>query len=250
MSGGDASACQFRAGQAGACPWCRTHVRFLAVQQTHNRQPADLIVDQRSELAAPCRLRIHAAACPSCGSVVMSLAEYVSDESGERETVRLVYPRSVTRPPVPPEVPSHIRADYLEAASVLADSPKASAALSRRCLQAILRETAGAASSDLSGQIAEVLRSLPGYIAEDLDAVRSIGNFAAHPTKSRNTGILVDVEPAEAEWNLKVLDLLFDYYYVQPVRKLARRDALNRRLQEAGKPPIRQPAESSPGESN
>ena len=40
-------------------------------------------------------------------------------------------------------VPKHIATDYREAAAIVHLSPKASAALSRRCLQAILREAGG-----------------------------------------------------------------------------------------------------------
>ncbi len=39
-----------------------------------------------------------------------------------------------------------------------------------------------------------------------IDAVRVIGNFAAHPIKSKSTGEIVDVEPGEAEWNLNTLE--------------------------------------------
>ena len=52
----------------------------------------------------------------------------------------VVWSLQSARPPVPKEVPSHIAEDYKEAALVLNFSPKSSAALSRRCLQAVLRE--------------------------------------------------------------------------------------------------------------
>jgi hypothetical protein len=67
---------------------------------------------------------------------------------------------------------------------------------------------------DLSKEIQEVLdsRKLPTEIGENLDAVRNIGNFAAHPLKSTSTGEILDVEPDEAEWNLEVLDQLIDFY--------------------------------------
>jgi len=79
---------------------------------------------------------------------------------------------------------------------------------------------------DLASEIQQVLdqRSLPSYLMESLDAVRIIGNFAAHPIKSQATGEILDVEQGEAEWNLDVLESLFDYFFVQPV-------ALQRRKQ-------------------
>ena len=51
----------------------------------------------------------------------------------------------------------------------------------------------------------------------------------------------MEVEPKEAEWLLNWLDGLFDFYFVQPARAKARRDALNAKLQDAGKPPMKQP---------
>ncbi len=120
-------------------------------------------------------------------------------------------------------------------------SSKASAALSRRCLQAVLREKGNTKAKDLDKQIEEVLPTLPSYIAENLDAVRNIGNFAAHQQKSQTTGVILDVEPGEAEWNLDVLDELFDFYYVQPEMARKKREALNEKLKDAGKPPLKQP---------
>jgi len=125
---------------------------------------------------------------------------------------------------------------------MLPDSPKASAALSRRCLQALLREKGGTKSKDLSGQIDEVLDKLPRPIAEEVDAVRHIGNFSAHAIKSQSTGEIVPVEPGEAEWTLDVLDALFDWYYVQPKKQEARRAALDAKLEDAGKPPMKKPS--------
>ncbi|MBS0337125.1 MAG: DUF4145 domain-containing protein [Proteobacteria bacterium] len=153
----------------------------------------------------------------------------------------LGYPRSPTRPSPPPEVPKEFSEDYIEAALVLADSPKASAALSRRCLQHILREKAGVKRSDLAKEIEQVLSGnlLPSHLSEAIDAVRNIGNFAAHPIKSTSSGEVVPVEPGEAEWNLDVLEGLFDFFFIQPELLKKRRAALNTKLASAGKPPVK-----------
>ena len=120
-------------------------------------------------------------------------------------------------------------------------SAKASAALSRRCLQLLLRDKAKVKHQDLVKEIQELLDrgTLPSHIAESLDAARNIGNFAAHATKSKSTGEIVPVEDGEAEWNLDVLESLFDFYFVSPARTKARRDALNKKLADAGKPPLK-----------
>jgi hypothetical protein len=121
---------------------------------------------------------------------------------------------------------------------VLADSPKASAALSRRCLQHLLRDIAGAKKKDLADQIDEILPSVPSHVGAMLHGLRVIGNFAAHPIKSTNSGEIIDVEPGEAEMLLETLETVFDFYFVQPERTKQRRDAINAKLVEAGKQPL------------
>lgn len=135
--------------------------------------------------------------CPECQKDIIRLMAQETvinyDRQGRKSGSKsdflppwLVYPRSTFRPPAPPEVSQEFAEDYREACLVLADSPKASAALSRRCLQGILREKAGVKHSSLHNEIQEVLNggTLPSHLADDIDAVRNIGNFAAHPIKS------------------------------------------------------------------
>lgn len=128
----------------------------------------------------------------------------------------MVWPKASTRTPLPQEVPEAFASDYIEACLVLADSPKASAALSRRCLQNLLRKKANIKHGNLSDEIEEVMESLPAHLQEAIDAVRNIGNFAAHSMKSTNTGEIIEVELGEAEWLLDTLEGLFDFYFVQP----------------------------------
>ena len=66
--------------------------------------------------------------------------------------------------------------EYREACTILTDSPRASAALSRRCLHHLLSEKAHVKSSNLADAIQEVIDSdsLPPYIAESINDVRWI----------------------------------------------------------------------------
>jgi hypothetical protein len=151
------------------------------------------------------------------------------------------YPKGTARAPVPKEVPAAIAEDFTEACLVLADSPKASAALSRRCLQHLLRHAAKVKPADLAIEIQQVLDSgvLPTDLAESIDAIRNVGNFSAHPQKSTASGEILPVEPQEAEWTLEVLEALFDFYFVRPAVLDAKRAALNAKLAAAGKPPMK-----------
>lgn len=161
----------------------------------------------------------------------------------------MAYPKTGGRSSAPSEVPDDIARDFNEACVVLADSPQASAALSRRCLQHLLHERGVSTSDNLSTAIDHALAShLPSHIAENLDAVRNIGNFAAHPQKNVNSGAILPVEDHEAEWNLDVLEMLFDFYYAQPAKSAARRATLNEKLKEAGKNPMKE-AKSGEGKS-
>jgi hypothetical protein len=184
--------------------------------------------------------------CAGCGRIIVTLGEVAPHPQGGFVQIGehfRVYPKGISRSPIPSEVPPEFATDYREACIVLPDSEKASAALSRRCLQFLLREKAAIKKGDLANEIQQVLDSkqLPGQLADDLDAVRIIGNFAAHPIKSTHTGEIVDVEPQEAEWSLNLLEGLFDFNFVQAARAKAKRDALNAKLQGAGKPPMKKP---------
>lgn len=187
--------------------------------------------------------------CPACGRDNVHLGRlpenspvhYVDWASDTDVAHTMVYPRVASKPPAPPEVPAHIAEDFNEASLVLSDSPKASAALSRRCLQTVLREAAKVKPRELFHEIQEAMDNqlVPSYLADNIDAIRNIGNFAAHPIKSTATGDVVPVEPGEAEWNLEVLEQLFDHFYVQPAVAQQRRAALNQKLKDSNKPPMK-----------
>jgi hypothetical protein len=176
--------------------------------------------------------------CSECHEVIIQLER--NSPALPRATF-LGYPHATdSARDIPPEVTAPFSEDFKQACDVLPLSAKASAALSRRCLQAILRDKAGTKQKDLYDQIEEVSAPgiLPSHIVQDLHAVRTIGNFGAHPIKSTNTGEIVDVEPGEAEWNLDVIESLFDFYFVQPALSSKRKAELNKKLKEAGKPEI------------
>lgn len=182
---------------------------------------------------------VQATVCPACNRSTVVLVTYNQWNTPYWQS--MVWPKGIARAPLPPEVDAPYIPDYKEACLVLADSPKASAALSRRCLQALLRDKAGVKKAELYNEIEEVLASnkLPGDLAEALHHVRVIGNFAAHPEKSTATGEIVDVEPGEADWTLEVLESLFDFYFVRPAKLAAQRAALDQKLADVGKKPLK-----------
>lgn len=186
--------------------------------------------------------------CPSCRKFICLLvkSKWIKTSSGSTSYLKevktyLVRPRAISRSPISKEIPEKYSEDYKEACLVLSDSPKASAALSRRCLQNLLREVAKVKHANLSDEIQQVIdsKTIPSHLSESIDAIRNIGNFAAHPIKSEKAGEIINVEPGEAEWSLDVLEALFDFYFVQPAKLKAKRGALNKKLKEASKPKMK-----------
>ena len=182
--------------------------------------------------------------CPDCRGQIMWLNELGRTESGEKDVLSttLLFPKHpITQ--LPEEVPERFAADFREAHDTLPISPKASAALSRRCLQTLIREKEDILEKTLFAEVERLLKTntLPKALADDLDAIRVIGNFASHPIKDTNTGEIVEVEPGEAEWTLNVLEDLLLFYFVQEAKSAARRDALNQKLKSAGKGPMLKP---------
>lgn len=187
------------------------------------------------------------AECPSCHEAIVLITRETLDQAYPRSSkldekkVWQAYPQHSVREKASPEVPNDLSVDFNEACLVLEISPKSSAALSRRCLQNLLR-LQGFTQKDLAPAIEALLKAgnLPSHLAQSVDSIRNIGNFSAHTMKDTNTGQILPVEPHEAEWNLDVLEGLFDFYYVAPAKEQAKRAALNAKLATVPKPPMKQ----------
>lgn len=179
--------------------------------------------------------------CPGCNRSQIRLAKRTPFPN--RPIYVMAWPVGGATRAVATEVPQAIAADYQEASAVLSISPKASAALSRRILQAVLSDHLHVKKGNLAQQIDAILETerLPTHLAESIDAVRNIGNFAAHPMKAVHSGEILPVEAGEAEWTLDVLDLLFDYVFVQPALAKEKRAALEKKIAAAGKPELKGP---------
>lgn len=154
----------------------------------------------------------------------------ILDENGLK--VERIFPIGGDRPNAPKEVEPIFAEDYNEACLVLPFSPKASAALCRRCLQNIIRMKEGIKGRNLKTEIDELIatKKLPSYISENLDIIRGFGNIAAHGIKDQKSGLILDVEPNEAEFLLDVLDLLFDFYFVLPTKSKNIKTVLGKKL--------------------
>lgn len=177
------------------------------------------------------------AICPECKKPTIE----VGLGTDEAATWRMVHPIGAARGPVPAEVPSAIAGDYVEACNVLPISAKASAALSRRCLQNILHAQ-GYVNRDLAKEIDSLLnesdarKAIPLSLHDTIDGIRNFGNFSVHPIDDKTTLQVIEVEPHEAEWCLEIIEELFEHFYIRPIAAKAKKAALDAKLQAAGKP--------------
>jgi hypothetical protein len=88
----------------------------------------------------------------------------------------------VTSAPISNEdLTEEIRADYAEAASIVAKSPRGAAALLRLCLQKLCKEL-GESGKNIDADIGSLVKKgLDVRVQRALDTVRVIGNESVHP---------------------------------------------------------------------
>jgi len=116
--------------------------------------------------------------------------------------------------PQPDYIPEQIKNDYEEACAIFSLSPKASATLSRRCLQGMIRDFCGIQKNRLVDEIDELKKQnkVNSTTMASIDAIRSIGNIGAHMEKDVNT--IIDIDEEEAAILIKLLEDLFQDWYI------------------------------------
>lgn len=112
----------------------------------------------------------------------------------------------------PDYIPEAIRQDYEEACAIVNLSPKASATLSRRCLQGIIRDFWKISKARLIDEINELQNKIPAQQWKVIDGIRRIGNIGAHMEKDIN--LIVDIDPDEAQKLIKLIEHLLDQWYI------------------------------------
>ncbi len=146
---------------------------------------------------------------------VLHETKYVHDVGQRPDSVPLLEwslkPQSFAKP-FPDYVPAPIRTDYEEACLIRDLSPKASATLSRRCLQGIIRDYWGIQKNTLYNEINELKNRIDSATWQAIDAVRSIGNIGAHMEKDIN--IIVDVDSTEAQLLIGLIEILIKDWYI------------------------------------
>ena len=146
--------------------------------------------------------------CSNCGEYTIAINGKGSKVSDIRTVVR---PISKAKH-YPDYIPESIRKDYEEAYAILNLSPKASATLSRRCLQGMIHDFWNIKGKNLNQEITALKDKIQPDLWASIDALRQLGNIGAHMEK--DTHLIVDIDPQEAEKLIKLIELLIKEWYI------------------------------------
>lgn len=146
--------------------------------------------------------------CPNCNSYTIA-AKGIGKSVDDFDTV--IRPYSLAKK-YPSFVPQQIRTDYEEACAVLKFSPKASATLSRRCLQGMIRDFWKITKSNLYEEITALKDQVQPDLWQALNDLRQLGNIGAHMEK--DTSLIIDIDPGEAELLIQLIELLVKEWYI------------------------------------
>lgn len=219
-----------------SCPYCLAH----QVVSEHSRHATNSIYSIGDNDLGSIGLASVAIACAnaSCRKVTVNawIAPTFRDGPGNVRvgqmrnaivSARLMPETSAT--PQPDYIPKALIEDYYEASKIVDLSPKASATLSRRCLQGMIRDFCGINKQTLFHEISELRKRLDegeapeGVLSESVEAidhVRAIGNIGAH--MERDISVIVPVDAGEAQLLIELVESLFEEWYGARERRRVR----------------------------
>jgi hypothetical protein len=229
------------------CPYCNHHVTIT--EHNYKLYANFLHADTAHGMVG---VQIFSRRCPNESCKEFDLTVTVNPVSRSREfsdryreaimTFNL-RPDSIAKPQ-PDYIPTAIRQDYEEACKILHLSPKASATLSRRCLQGMIRDfwrekVKDLKKADLWQEIQAIQNVVEPETWEAIKATKDVGNIGAHMEKDVN--LIIDVNPEEAKQLIGLLEFLFKDWYIakhtrsEQSKRLRETAELKKRQKEAGK---------------
>jgi len=167
---------------------------------------------------------------PECRQQTISMNVFSCNSNGFVDDDNPIFswsllPESEVKP-FPDYIPKQLRDDYAEACLIKNKSPKASATLSRRCLQGIIRDFWGINKNRLIDEIDELKSKVDSTSWDAIDSVRQVGNIGAHMQKDVN--LIIDVDPQEAGLLIWLIETLFEEWYVALHDREAKMKALKK----------------------
>ena len=207
------------------CPFCNHHSTIKDENTTGNSHP---FTDGNKDGTQ--WVHWEAISCPNPECREYTFAVHINDlvgEAGRRQQRRRhswqLIPASQMKI-LPDYVPAAIVADYKEACLIAELSPKASATLSRRCLQGMIRDFWGVSKGRLVDEIDAIKDKIDELAWNAIDGLRKMGNIGAHMEKDIN--VIVDVDPNEAKLLIGLIETLVDDWYVTRHERKSRMEKL------------------------
>lgn len=205
------------------CPHCQ-HSQVLGQNARHSDTAYYVGENEFSFFGT----RVSAIAClnENCRKVTLSVSLHEAVQASPRDQLKRqlrnwrLLPESSAKPQ-PDYIPLVLRNDYSEACRIRDLSPKASATLSRRVLQGMIRDFCNIDEKTLFlqiGKLEELVaedKAPKGVSGDSIDAihsVRKIGNIGAH--MERDIDLIVDIDPGEAQVLIDLIESLFEEWYV------------------------------------
>lgn len=196
------------------CPYCSAQIPNSPGTTISTRYPCFYYPDLQGASNSsedPCDdscIAITFYKCPRCGN-------YIINACGKGRKVKdinlMLHPQSLAKK-FPSYVPPSVRNDYEEAYSIVSLSPKASATLSRRCIQNMIRDFWGISKPRLVDEIDSLKDKVPADQWKVLHELRRLGNIGAHP--ETDVSLIIDIDSDDAAKILKVIELLIKHWYV------------------------------------
>ena len=207
------------------CPHC--NLQQTVTEKRYSLKRAHLGLDSQNEGHLFIEYKAIGCANPGCqkSTIHVRIGNRPTNSNADRlDEKTLIFdqrlvPQGLAKPQ-PNYIPQAIRDDYQEACLIAELSPKASATLTRRCLQGMIRDFAKISKNRLIDEIKALRkavddgsadRSISIESVDAIDHVRGIGNIGAH--MERDIDHIIEVDPGEAQALIELVEMLFDEWY-------------------------------------
>lgn len=202
------------------CPYCNQvfpltidtyATRFPSFENNVSRSQIPRVINafDPNKDCYPDEIKISFYKCPNCNEISISYEGIGSKVSSLHKN--FIKPISLAKQ-FPDYIPQPIREDYEEAHAILNLSPKASATLARRCLQAMIHDFWNIHEKNLNAEITKLKDHISPIQWRVLDSFRKLGNIGAHMEHDINK--IIDIDPDEAEKLLKLIEKLLSDWYI------------------------------------
>ena len=213
------------------CPYCG-HSQVL--QEDNNRKEAKSCELTFMSKYKTIGVQLLSIACLECEELTFKIdlkkVQYSTDPLEPRfmDSIKSwsLMPDSRAKPQ-PDYIPKPIIKDYEEACKIADSSPRASAILARRCLEAIIKDFCKIKNSkNLAEMIDQLKRAteIQGVTEESIEAIdhiRKQGNIAAHIQKPTNQ-MIDDISKEDSDLLIELLEMLFQEWYIDSYKKKER----------------------------